>query len=352
MLEDDECLLFAIAVTCVRTLAGGIEKVVDWALIQRLFPEQLMTELQSRWRTLVQKYRHDLHQLTESFQDQYIEALEKGEAPSTDFNEPEDSDWSAIVAWATSNLGTASSEVEERLARSRDQMFADKRIQVEELRGLKEIYGYNVVTSNPAKDEIYSTIVSGARALPRSGQDSVQEVDKTELELADPVFARARSLVLAVIRTSESQFEAGIATQKLTGLTDTKDDSENYVKRAVEALQRDQLIVKQPNSGTDRTDLRAWQLSDSFEEALVSRRMVHRLMLRKAATYKLSILDAAFSQGERVSIAKDAFMDDGEIVAILNLVSQGQMQIRHGADVPNSRYGCRLGECGIPNQID
>ena len=44
-------------------------------------------------------------------------------------------------------------------------------------------------------------------------------------------------------------------------------------------------------------------------------------------------------------------MDDGVMVSILNLVSQGQIQLQPGADVPNSRYGIDWKNVGYQTKL-
>ena len=73
--------------------------------------------------------------------------------------------------------------------------------------------------------------------------------------------------------------------------------------------------------------------------------MVNASMLRAAVRYKRDVLDTIFSTSTSLdgppslTIPKDALIDDGHMMAILNLVSTGHLRIGLGNDVPKARYG-------------
>ena len=345
----------AISIICVRTLTGGIETAVDWRLVLKLFPGKEEEPLKVWWKKISQHYNHDVSHLSEEFQDAYINALERGEAPAVNFDDLYGTDWQEIVKWACSHLDVAKlHESPGRLAPSREKLFDNNDVHVEEVKGLKEIYGYNVTVSNPAKEELYSTVLSGSTASAALCQNHILEADKSELELRDPLFAAARSRIIATLLTHDTALDLQAAEEKLTILTGTAEESEALIKKAMGALQRDKLIIKRPfdhETEQQRSRLGQWQLSDEFDGAFVSRRLVHHSMLKTAATYKIDVLDAAFSRGEEITISKDSMMDDGVMVAVLNLMSQGQIQIRHGVDLPSSRYGVDWENVGYQTKL-
>jgi hypothetical protein len=62
-------------------------------------------------------------------------------------------------------------------------------------------------------------------------------------------------------------------------------------------------------------------------------------MLRDATRFKLDVLDQVFRSGEIFPVPKTDWIGAGEMLAMVQLLGSGEIKIRAGEDIPNSRYG-------------
>ncbi|KAF2809213.1 uncharacterized protein BDZ99DRAFT_463995 [Mytilinidion resinicola] len=105
-------LLYTIVVS--KVLAGGIEQNVDWKIIGKVFknhPKFNMSTFQKRWSTVKSRCTALVDRLTEQFQQHFIEAYEKGQAPTFDFDDPDSYDWVELVDWARNTLKQSSRSI-------------------------------------------------------------------------------------------------------------------------------------------------------------------------------------------------------------------------------------------------
>lgn len=102
---DDERRL-VVAVLIVRTLTGGLNKRVDWVLVNRIFGSIYEPDFPfKRWSYLRFKFRHVIPGMEANFQEQFAEAYEEGSIPVLDFENLQEYDWKWLFEWTLERLG-------------------------------------------------------------------------------------------------------------------------------------------------------------------------------------------------------------------------------------------------------
>ena len=368
-MSEDQIYRIAISIIIVRTLSGGLEKYIDWGLVSELNPAEDEQFLRDRWRTLSTRYRSDVRGLTESLQERYPTALENGEVPEVDFDDlrpiyqdtngdrDDDSgtDWFGITEWAVQNLDRYNIKRVGDLPESREDLLGAKEFAFEEFKGMRELLAYNVNATVPRKEEALGAIpfvtpmALGHMAAESNSSDKGRSMRQTQLQMlpeieesTDNELTFTRSWVFAVVLTTPGKWNAQRMRKKLLTLAPTEAEMERCVNRALQTLQRDKAIVRRRDGNKNATVLQGgWEVSLKFYEQFESKRMINANMLRDAARYKRDVLDPALSDSDagRLLISKDDVVDDGHMVALVNMCAAGRVCMRPGTDVPRSRYG-------------
>lgn len=348
-LPEEMIYRIAISVVVVRTLAGGIESFIDWPLVMTMFPGEREDFIKDRWKTLFTRYNADIRGLTENLQWKYLRALEAGEVASVNFQDIKTTDWRGIVEWALKNLDKFNAKQIEDLPESREELLDDYNVELGEPRHYYSLLSYNNVATGPTRDDIAGSVVFGTTHLPLSSDAQaltsavsvLEYAPRHELDAADPDVRLAKSWVLATILTPESSFNSSLARAKLSTLVADPSDCESLLARAAKLLQEDKLIQKsvKERASEELSSVRTWEGHRKLFERFEDRRMINATMLRRAIGYKLDIIDEAFSSGQTILFDKDGIVQDGEMVAVLNLMAMGQIRPKPGADVPRTRYG-------------
>ncbi|KAK5049106.1 hypothetical protein LTR84_005529 [Exophiala bonariae] len=335
----------AVSVVVVRTLLGGLDGFIDWPVVMTLFPNELESTIQGRWKTLSNKYRGDIRGLTESLQARYLEALEADQVPCVNFSDIKATDWQGIVDWAIDNLDRFDVEGVEELPADKASLIDDHEFSFVELRNYPSLLTYANNITTQMKENTFSAAIFGSVA-PIS-QDStqldmnLQFKPRYEDENLDPDFRLTRSWVFASILTTDPGFDPDFVRSKLATLGSTENETNDLLHQALKVLQDEKLIQKGSTHQKSIMSLGRglWEPAKKFYERFDERRMINATMLRQAMTFKLSVLDAAFERGDSISIPKETIIDDGTMVTILNLMSNGQIIPKLGGDIPRTRYG-------------
>ena len=368
-MTDDEVYRIAVTVVVIRTLSGGLEKYIDWPMIMAVLPPTDEQFARDRWRTLANRYRMDVRGLTESFQERYSVALERNEVPSVNFDDlsvmhpessPDGTDWLGIVDWAMRNIDRFNVKRVGELPDDRMTFVQEKELTFEEFKGMRELLGYNVNATVPRKEEgmngiLFSTPLESTPAQPpptTTDNTTIFLVPSEIEEATDPELTLARSWVFATVLTTSANWDVKIIRAKLLTLAPTEPQVESLINRSLISLQRDKAIIHNRDGRSKYSTVLdgGWQVSLKFFEHFEGKRMVNASMLRAAVRYKRDVLDAIFfppsdlevsfePQSQTLTIPKDAVVDDGHMMAILNLVSTGHLRLGLGDDVPKARYG-------------
>jgi hypothetical protein len=337
-----EHLIYKLAVTVVvvRALAGGLEKHIDWPLVMSVFPNDDEQFLKDRWKTLSNKHRRDIDQLFENFQDRFPGAYAQGEVQHINFDDLESVDWESLVQWALNNLDKRIIHDIPELPASRSELDETVSLRIERNhRPYRDLFGYNQAVTVPMKEAAISAIpfaVPLPLASPASHPNPPHPLDP-KADNYDPALKLAKSWALSTITTPLLTFDAAKAQSKLQSLAPVASESETLIESAMKLLSSTKAVSKKRDKGTDAKG-RSYDLSRVFTDTLDQRRSINATMLKQAARYKTSVLDAAFAKCE-VAEFQPVSVEDGDMVAILNLSAHGRIKIKIGPDVPRNRWG-------------
>lgn len=333
-------LIYRIVVTVVvvRTLTGGLDRHVDWNIVMLCFPNEDPVWVRERWKTLHEKFRRDIASLTDDLQEQYCDAYLDGNVPGIDFDNIGGNDWAGIVDWALKTLSKGPSRAIEDLPVSRDELAEMKNMAFQEHRGMRELLGYNINATLPMREAAHASIVfaktvtASTMSPPSFGPDLLDKEDE-QLNVA-------KSWALATALTTEEDFDAKACHAKLSKLAKTPKASEALLEQALKILTLDKAVTRNRESNAGVSG-RSCVASKTFYESLDTRRTIQATLLRQAAVFKRDMLDPAFVAGDQF-VFQPACVEDGDMIAVLNLVSSERIKVRIGPDVPKNRYGLSL----------
>lgn len=347
-LTKEEAYQVCISFVIVRVLAGGLDKYVDFSLVKRLNPSETETLLEERWRVLSRAYLSDMDAFTQDFQIKYLDALAEDKVPSVNYQDIAQTDWEGILQWALENIDTSEKDVLLEIPPTRDDFLALNKIELIEPTPVRNLYNQSQSYTIAAKESIWSSTITGITntqsALPE-GSNIETRFSAEEFE-NDVDAARARSWILAAVLTKRQVYDPVKTRAKLRYLAPTETECDKLLAATMKQMQVDKIIVRQDSSdalnesdGSLYSGTHGWKISRKWFDRFDANRNITFTMLRDAARYKLQVLDPAFSQGQHVDLGRTPFLADGCMVAIFNLLDQGLINLKPGADVPASRYG-------------
>jgi hypothetical protein len=333
-MASEEIYRIVVAVIVVRTLVGGITGEIDWSIVQKLCPNRDEAFLADRWSTLVIKNRQDIANLTESMQKKYIIAYEQGEVPSISFGNIQHSDWEEIVSWAEWSLDKHVSDDIDALPSTRTELLRTMNFTFTEPKTLRDALGHTGYQSQAMKEEILAKTPAAVQLQGSSDTATSLRVE-SEVEEEDSNLSLAKSWAVSTVMTSEEFLDSATVTEKLSNITPNKKEADQLFDRALKVLQRNQVIKR-----TKGATKGPWRASERWFEMFDTKRMITATMLKKAAAWKRDVLDPAVHAGQSVLIDKTQIMQDGEMVAIVNMVANRRCKITAGpAGLPRGRYG-------------
>jgi hypothetical protein len=323
-----------VAIVVVKTLSGGLDKHIDWTIVLRIFPDENLDFIHDRWKTIRNKFRRDIAALTENLQDRFCSAYIEGEVPDLDFDDIYNNDWEGIVEWAVRSLDKSCVKGIEDLPYTREELADTKTMAFEEHRGMREYLGYNVGSSLPVREAAQASTVfakpveSLALQPPEFSSDVLEKEEQLNV---------AKSWALATVLTPEGNYDAFACKRKLSKLAKTSRASDALFDQALKSLISEKTVFRDDEAATLVVG-RGFKASKLFYDAIDARRTVQAKVLRQAARYKRDVLDPVFSAGQQLSFQPTS-VEDGDMVAILNLLASGRVRVQIGPDVPKNRYG-------------
>lgn len=334
-MSEAEIYKLTVAIVVIRTLGGGLDKHIDWTIVMRIFPEEDPDFVRDRWRTIRNKFRRDIAALTENLQDRFCSAYIEGKVPDLDFDDVYNNDWEGIVEWAVRTLDKSCVREIDDLPGSREELAEMKVMAFEEHRGMREYLGYNVGSSLPVREAAQASTVFAKPVESAPLQPLAFTSDAIGKE--DEEFDVAKSWALATMLTQEGSYDAHACKKKLSKLANTSRASNALFDRALKSLVGEKTVVRDKEA-TAGVASRGYTASKLFYDAFDGKRTVQATLLRQAARYKRDILDLAFSAGQQTAF-QPLFVNDGDMVAVLNLLAHGKIRVQIGPDVPKNRYG-------------
>ena len=313
-----------MAISVVRALAGGIEgKMVEWGIVTKLFPEYDAKFIQERGRTIMSSNRLQMAKMQSDFQDRFAEAYEKGTVPSIDYGNLMDYDWEYVVNWANTQLETPTTTVRKlpNLPATRRQFDSLFEIRKDPPQLLNDMYQYNATVTLPRKRAL---LAGRPFALPLQESDEPPR-KRQKSERLDAAKTWVRANVLAPEETYNPT-EARRTLEDLFG--------ESLVDSALRSLVSERSISacnkRRPVPG------RNYDITDLFLNVLGRKRALESKQLKRAAYFKVNILDEDFRTKGQHDLKYEA--EDGDILVIINLLAEGRLVLQP-RDPPKNKYG-------------
>ncbi|KAK3685490.1 hypothetical protein B0T22DRAFT_492391 [Podospora appendiculata] len=295
----------------VTTLLGGVDRVVDWGLMMRLYPDLTLSQLRHAWCALKKDRQSTIISLTDKFRHSFIKAYAANELPPIDFNNTAAYDWKALIKW------TEALDEFERVDLPASRNFLESEYALSDIkfenREWRESY-YHVQRSVFNR---FQDATSEALSMP---------IDKDNRK--DPRVTLDSQLVVGMSWTRSlsvtpvDRYSVDIILRKRNNLFPglTKSEITDIILKGIDQLQRDGVISK---STAKWSNGRRWRFNNRVPETL--EKVAHEDRLSQAVAFKKE-LDDAFSAGEtkkRVTY----ITNDGMIMALLNMQAYGRVRI-------------------------
>ncbi|KAI9765722.1 MAG: hypothetical protein M1840_007155 [Geoglossum simile] len=301
-----------IAVIVVRTLIGGTERIIDWVIINRLFPQFDQEFIRKRWISIRAAQKLHMEKLQRDFQEAFLASYRSRVVPPIDYDNLGGYDWNAVVDWALANLDMPS-------PRSLPNLPATRR-RLDALFDIRDDPQPNV----PFREEFlgHATLVHRRRAIAKSTPFAIP-LHQSRIERPERLML-TESLVRANTITSVHLYNGHKAKEKLLPLSDLIDDA-IYNLRSRKVLTH----VK-----ADRTlPGRNFDLADNFFYSL--KKHISDAQFVRARLFKLE-LDLEFA--ERGFAEVPFLARDGDMLALNNLLSHGRVKL-DCANLPDIKSG-------------
>ena len=317
--KDEKRLL--AAVIAVRTLTGGIERLIDWPLVASVFePDYSETYIHKRYPVLRQRYGIDyVASLEQKFQDSFAEAYENDQIPPLDFDRIEDYDWNWLVDWAVEKLELPFGQMRSALPNTRSQLDAKYTLREGPKPKIDEYYEISSGFTIPKRFDIIHRHPFVLPLPPKKTDDpppSAVDIAKTWIR--------------ANVTAPEPTYNSSFARDKFSALDETA------ITTALHSL-TDARIIIQENKGRLAPG-RNYDISESFLSRM--RKNIDMVTLRRATSYKSTTLDPAFRDDRAVEFSYNA--GNGDVLAVLNLAAHRRVTLTP-RDPPMNKWGLTEG---------
>lgn len=310
------------AIAVVRALAGGMEgKLVEWSIVTKLFPGYEPKFIYDRGKIIMKNNRLQISKIQSDFQHRFAEAYEKGTVPSIDYGKLMDYDWEWVVNWANTKLETPTVRKLPSLPATRKQFDSLFQIRKDPPQSINDMYQYNATVTIPRKRALLSGIPF---ALP------LQETDEPprKRQKSDRLDT-AKTWVRANVLAPEETYDPAVARRSLEHLF-----GESLVDSALRSLVSERTLSTW-NRGRP-TPGRSYDITDLFLNILGRKRALESKQLKRAAFFKINILDEDIRTKGKHDLKYEA--EDGDILVIINLLAEGRLALRP-RDPPKNKYG-------------
>ncbi|ATY66436.1 TFIIIC transcription initiation factor complex subunits Tfc3 [Cordyceps militaris] len=312
------------AFVVIRSLLGGIDKLIDWGLLGHLFPTLGLQFLRRFWARIRKEKAPLLSKATQDFQESFMAAILVDEMAIPDYERPLDYDWRSLIQWAMRHPN----QEQLQLPSSREQFHRE--FKLEDGSGNSEDWKEKFF--HP-QSSVYSRFEA---ATLESGSLAVAEV--IQMYKQHPALGTvdiARSWIRSLCCTSETEYTPQDVKDRFSMLSkDTPQRNNSVLKMAIDQLTREKVICKSkrtPFSG------RPYRLNEGYISVLA--KVSHRPKYLDAIAFKRD-LDKAFRSSSAMKVPYT--LSDGAMMALMNLIAGERIKITTVA-VPNIPFGFEPG---------
>lgn len=307
---------FLVAVVVLQTLTGGLEGLIDWVILSKLFPDYSIPFLKTSWGKLSKKKTARIDDLVAEFQSAFLPAYEKGEVAAIDYDHLMDYDWDELIKWAMENISPSEEYGPNSIAlpTTRSELMRD----------------YKLTESADTDPQNWRSTYFNSSQVPTHKRLAIACAIPSSLPIStspptsDPL-ALAKSWIRAIALTPESDWPnlQSLARTKLSSL------GEPLIKRAVTALTKDKVLHKGRVSPG-----RSYDVTDAYLAPL--KKAITQEQFVEAARYK-EYLYEQFTNGHQ-KIRVDEAAEEGPVMCLTHL--QASRRVKLVADgVPMNKMG-------------
>ncbi|KAJ5648162.1 hypothetical protein N7490_004534 [Penicillium lividum] len=325
---------YMVAITAVRTLAGGLEgKIVDWDLVPLAFPASEPDFVQHHGKSILARNRMEIHKMQRDFQERFLRAYEKKQVPRIDYDNLAGYNWPAVVEWATIELEFSISEKAPTLPATREQFDSLFELREEPVTIAEEVHATTGSLTIANRRRLMGRVPFVVEQ-PRSTTSIPTRQDIKQLEVA-------KTWVRANITTPTDRYNAPAATETLAPF------GESLLSAATQYLMTDRIIC---NANRGRvTPGRNYMLHDNFLQTMERRRAIDGDQLARAAVFKTTVLDPALQTSGSFTINYHA--GDGDALAVDELLANHYIELIP-RDLPREKFGLVDGGAYLTRQMD
>ncbi|KAG5955633.1 hypothetical protein E4U58_006985 [Claviceps cyperi] len=313
------------AFTATRTLLGGAEKSIDWGLLMLIFPNASLQHLRKFWDLYRKQQGPLISTLTRSFQERYLTAVDRGDVPMINFDNPRDYDWAGLIRW------TVDLPRQEGFEIPRLRTLFNGRFSLTDSKTIADDWRerfFHVQASIFARFEAVTSSPAALAITDRRGDEPLQTSRVDEVHIA-------RSWVKSLCVTRDGKYSVeNIKDKFFTLLPGNKRTVSILFKEAVDQLTKQRIICKskKPPLGG-----RPYRLNEGYLAMLA--KLAHTSKYDDAARFKMK-LDVAFRKRRRMTIPYS--FGDGAMMALTNLSAAGRINLVP-TNLPNIPYGFEPG---------
>ncbi|KAK3325713.1 hypothetical protein B0H66DRAFT_470123 [Apodospora peruviana] len=291
----------------VSTLLGGVDRVVDWGLMMRLFPDMTISQLRHTWCALRKDRQSTIVTLTDKFRTAFLKAYSANELPPIDFNDTAAYDWKALVKW-TANLDGFERVSLPASRKMLGENFALLNCRFENREWRESFYHVQRSVFNKFQDACSEPLAFPAE------RDTGRSTPDLNLAVA---MSWTRSLCVTPVDMYPNEEVLKKRNSLLPGMS--KSEIMEVILQGIDQLQREGIISK---STAKWSNGRWWRFNSRVPELLD--KISHGERISKAVAFKTE-LDRAFRAGEKKRVTY--ITNDGMIMALLNMQAHGRIRV-------------------------
>jgi len=316
-INNEEHRRLVAGVIVLRTLLGGVEQQISWSMVEKLLPDHDGSTLQDHWRSFSRTNIFQLARFQDEFEKAFAEAYEQRLMPPINFNNLAHYDWDGVLVWTMENLQVPTEEADAQLPGERqllENLFETQDVPLPEDHVWDEYF--KELTTHIKRGEIINTATfddAFKRAKPVVSNDPQ---------------TCARSLLRANAFAPEERYDAVAARRKIEGSF-----SEPEVNTALASLLSSGMLLAK-NKGRPVPG-RNYYVNDRYYHH-IKRNALDIPALQAACSAKIHLDNAIFDPAGPGFYTVDYTTSDGEIMLILELVSQGRLSLQ--IDVPPTTF--------------
>lgn len=310
-----------VAIVIIRKLLGGVDKITDWGMFLKLYPEWSISGIRKFWIRVTKERASYIEALSNKFHVAFLEAYETGELAPLNYEDIGNYDWRTLIDWGI-KLETHHG-IELPTTRQRfdaEYTLANPKKDEEDWREL----WFHFQTSTYDRLDAASSL---AVVMPVTENPASDPITEADLQLA-------RSWVRALCNNKTQSTVGAEVRQRLLQLGGRAKATMNVLlERAVSQLLDNKVISKIFGKGFGQV----FKLNNHYELRL--KKFTHIEKYTQAMAFKAK-LDESFRNNAHVSIPINS--DDGMIMAMINLQACGRVRL-DDINFPNVPFGFEPG---------